>query len=47
VSQWGYVIAGWAVSAVAIVGYAAAVIARGRALSRRVPPERRRWMSDS
>jgi hypothetical protein len=47
VSQWVYVIAGWGISAVAIVGYAAAVIVRGRALSRRVPPDRRRWMSDS
>jgi hypothetical protein len=43
-SGWGYVIAGWAVTVVAIVAYAAVVIARGRALSRRVPPEARRWM---
>lgn len=45
-SQWGYVIAGWGVTAAAIVTYAAVVIGRGRSLSRRVPPERRRWMSE-
>ncbi len=43
-SAWGYVIAAWAAAAVAIGGYAAAVISRGRALSRRVPPGERRWM---
>jgi hypothetical protein len=43
-SGWGYVIAGWSVAVAAIVAYAVAVILRGRALSRRVPPEARRWM---
>lgn len=39
-----YVAVGWLIAVVGIVAYAAAVIARGRALSRRVEPERRRWM---
>ena len=43
-SQWGYVILGWSMVAVAIVVYATIVIVRGRALSRRVPPQDRRWM---
>lgn len=43
-SEWGYVIAGWAVTVAVIVAYAVWVIARGRALSRQVPPEDRRWM---
>jgi hypothetical protein len=43
-SEWGYVIAGWAVSAVVLVAYAAWIILRGRALSKDVPPEDRRWM---
>jgi hypothetical protein len=39
----GYVAAGWG-GAVALVGvYAAWVLRRGRVLSRRVPPEERRW----
>ncbi len=43
-SAWGYVIAAWGVTGVVVAGYAAAVIAKGRALSRRVPPNERRWM---
>jgi len=43
-SQWGYVAAGWLVVVVAVVGYATAVLRRGRALSRRLPPEERRWL---
>ena len=39
----GYVIAGWLSVAAALGGYAAYTIARGRRLSRQVPPERRRW----
>jgi hypothetical protein len=39
-----YVAAGWAVAIVAIIAYAVAVISRGRSLSRRIPPEDRRWM---
>ncbi len=43
-TQWAYVWLGWGVAAVAIVAYAAVIIWRGRALSKRVPPEERRWM---
>jgi hypothetical protein len=39
-----YVAIGWAIAVLALVIYAAVVITRGRALSKRVPPERRRWM---
>lgn len=42
-SHAGFVMAGWGVTVVAVVGYAVAVIRRGRALSARVPPEDRRW----
>jgi hypothetical protein len=42
--SWGYVVFGWAVAVAAIILYTAVILARGRALSRRVPPERRRWM---
>jgi hypothetical protein len=39
----GYIAAGW-LSALGLVGaYTAWVIVRGRRLSRRVPPEERRW----
>lgn len=43
-NQWAYVAAGWLVTVVAVVAYAAAVVRRGRALSRRLPPEERRWL---
>jgi hypothetical protein len=43
-SQWGWVALGWAVTAVALIAYAASIVVRGRALSRRVPPEQRRWL---
>lgn len=39
----GYVLVGYAASAVAIGAYALRVLGRGRALSRRVPPKDRRW----
>jgi hypothetical protein len=42
-SGWFFVGAGWAVSAAALLGYAAMVLTRGRRLSRAVPPEERRW----
>jgi hypothetical protein len=44
VDHWGYILGAWAVAVVAIGGYAIAVLRRGRQLSRRVPPEKRRWM---
>ena len=43
-SQWGYVALGWGITALVLVAYVVIVISRGRALSRRVPPEERRWM---
>jgi hypothetical protein len=42
-SGWFFVGAGWAVSAAALLGYAAMVVTRGRRLSRAVPAEERRW----
>lgn len=39
----GYVAAGWIVTVGAFGLYAARVIQRGRALSKAVPPEERRW----
>jgi hypothetical protein len=42
-SDGGYVGAAWGGTVVLIAGYALVVISRGRKLSRRVPPEERRW----
>jgi hypothetical protein len=39
----GYVAAGWLAAIGLIGGYAGWVLRRGRRLSRRVPPEERRW----
>lgn len=39
----GYVGAAWGGAIVLIAGYALVVVRRGRKLSRRVPPEERRW----
>ena len=39
----GYVAAGWIATFTLIGGYAVSVVRRGRALSRQVPPEERRW----
>ena len=41
----GYVFAGWGLGLGVIALYAWSVVRRGRALSRHVPPERRRWMT--
>lgn len=43
-NEWGYVIAAWSITFGAIALYAVVTILRGRSLSRRVPPEDRRWM---
>ncbi|HET8931095.1 MAG TPA: heme exporter protein CcmD [Acidimicrobiales bacterium] len=43
-SYWGYVIAGYGVSAAAIGGYVVHIIRRGRRLSRQVPTDKRRWL---
>ena len=41
----GYIAAGWSISAALLVAYAVMILVRGRRLSRRVPPRRRRWMT--
>ena len=43
-SDWAYVAMAWGIAAVVLIAYAIWIITRGRALSRRVPPEDRRWM---
>jgi heme exporter protein CcmD len=43
-SNWFYVWLGWGVTAGTLTAYALWVILRGRALSRRVAPQDRRWM---
>jgi len=42
-SDWGYVAMAWGITSAALVAYALWIVLRGRALSRRVPPEDRRW----
>lgn len=39
----GQVATGWACAIVLVGGYALTVVRRGHALSKRVPPEDRRW----
>lgn len=41
----GYIIAGWSVGLGTLALYAWSIIRRGRALTREVPAERRRWMT--
>jgi hypothetical protein len=43
-TNWTFVWMGWGITAAVFVAYSAWVIVRGRALSRKVPPEDRRWM---
>lgn len=43
-SDWGYVTIGYVVVFAVLLAYALRVVLRGRALSRQVPPEDRRWM---
>lgn len=40
---WPYVIAAYLIVLGAFLAYAVVTILRGRALSKQVPPERRRW----
>jgi hypothetical protein len=40
----GYVAAGYSITAVVLASYVVRMMLRGRALSKRVPPEQRRWM---
>jgi hypothetical protein len=41
----GYLIAGWGIPLVVLGIYAISLMRRGKALSARVPAERRRWIS--
>ena len=43
-SGWGYVIAGYVVTIGGVAAYVARTLLRGRALSKQVAPEDRRWM---
>ena len=43
-SDWGYVAMAWTITVAVLVAYAVWIIVRGRSLSRRVPPEVRRWL---
>ena len=43
--QYGSVLTGWGLTIAGIIAYTVALVARGRRLSRQVPPEERRWMS--
>ncbi|WP_426573684.1 hypothetical protein [Aquihabitans sp. McL0605] len=42
-SAWTYVGATYAVAVLLIGGYAASIIARGRKVTRQLPPDERRW----
>jgi hypothetical protein len=44
VSEWGYVVAGWATVTVVLGGYAVSILRRGRRLAAQVDPGYRRWM---
>lgn len=41
---WNYVLAGYAAAVLAIGGFVAHTVRRGRKLSRQVPTDKRRWM---
>lgn len=43
-SHWWYVVPGYGITLLSVGAYASWVLRRGRALSRRVPPERRRFL---
>jgi len=43
---WEYVIAGYGFVAVVLATYASSVVARGRRLARRVPPDKQRFLHD-
>ena len=44
-SDWGYIVLGWAATGGAVTLYSLRVLLRGRRLSRTVPEGQRRWMS--
>ena len=41
----GYIIASWVLVLGSVAAYALRLVQRGRTMTRRVPNERRRWMS--
>jgi hypothetical protein len=41
---WAYVAAGYGAALVALGAYSARTLLRGRRLSRKLPPDQRRWM---
>lgn len=41
----GYIIVSWVLVIGSVAAYAARLVQRGRTMTRRVPPGRRRWMS--
>ena len=41
----GYIVASWALVSLSVAAYALRLVQRGRTMTRRVPNERRRWMS--
>ncbi len=43
-TNWTFVWMAWAITVTVFVVYSGWVILRGRSLSRKVPPEDRRWM---
>ncbi|HEY2811980.1 MAG TPA: hypothetical protein VGJ03_00810 [Acidimicrobiales bacterium] len=43
-TQWGYVTVGYVLVFVVLAVYAVRTLLKGRALSKQVPPESRRWM---
>jgi len=45
VANAGYVLGAWGLTAVSVAVYAVSLLRRGRRLSPRVAPDRRRWMS--
>lgn len=42
--HWEFVIAGYAVTGVGLLAYAVALVRKGQSLSKRVPPDRRRFL---
>jgi hypothetical protein len=45
VSHPGYILVSWALVLLSVGGYSLRLLVRGRALSRLVPEDRRRWMT--
>jgi hypothetical protein len=44
VDDAGFILGGYAVTAVALAAYAVRVVLRGRRVTRALPPEERRWL---